>query len=61
MVPIDAGAVLSEPQQTWNRPDALEWAAAYGEVFPPYQLLIESYAKAQEVVKNHGQLDSARK
>lgn len=60
VVPIDTGAVLSELQQTWNRADALDWAAAYGEVFPPYQLLIESYARAQEVVKNHEQLDSAR-
>lgn len=61
VVPIDTGAVLSERQQTWNRADAQQWAAAYGEVFPPYQLLIESYMKAQEVVKNHEQLDSERK
>jgi hypothetical protein len=29
-------------------------------LFPSYQLLIESYAKAQEVVKQHEQLDSQR-
>lgn len=28
--------------------------------FPPYQLLIESYAKAQDVLKNNEQLDSER-
>lgn len=61
VVPVDTGAVLSELQQTWNRADAQQWAEAYGNVFPPYQLLIESYLKAQEVVKNNEQLDSERK
>lgn len=61
VVPIDTAAVCSEIQQTWNRPDALQWAEAYSAVFPPYQLLIESYQKAQEVVKNNEQLDSLRK
>jgi nicotinamidase-related amidase len=61
VVPIDTGAVLSELQKTWNRDDAQEWAQAYADVFPPYQLLIESYLKAQEVVTNHEQLDSERK
>lgn len=61
VVPVDTGAVLSELQQTWNRADAQQWAEAYGNVFPPYQLLIESYLKAQEVVTNHEQLDSERK
>ena len=61
VVPIDTGAVLSELQQTWNREDAQQWAEAYTMVFPPYQLLIESYLKAQEVVANHEVLDSQRK
>ena len=61
VVPIDTGAVLSELQKTWNRDDAQQWAQAYAGVFPPYQLLIESYLKAQEVVTNHEQLDSQRK
>jgi hypothetical protein len=30
-------------------------------VFPPYQLLIESYAKAQQVARDHEELDSQRK
>jgi nicotinamidase-related amidase len=61
VVPIDTGAVLSELQGTWNRPDAQQWAEAYTNVFPPYGLLIESYLKAQEVATNHEQLDSERK
>lgn len=60
VVPIDTAAVCSELQKTWNREDALQWAEAYSGVFPPYQLLIESYMKAQEVVTNHEQLDSQR-
>ncbi len=32
----------------------------YTKVFPAYQLLIESYSKAQDVVKNNEQLDSQR-
>lgn len=39
--------------------DAAEWAKIYTMVFPPYQLLIESYTKAQEVVTKHEKLDSA--
>lgn len=58
VVPIDTAAVCSELQKTWNREDALQWAEAYSAVFPPYQLLIESYMKAQEVVTKHEQLDS---
>ncbi len=61
VVPIDTAAVCSEVQQTWHRPDAEQWAKAYSAVFPPYELLIESYAKAQQVVKDHEVLDSQRK
>ena len=60
-VPIDMGAVASELQKTWNRDDAQEWAQVYTQIFPNYQLLIESYAKAQEVQKNGETLDSQRK
>jgi hypothetical protein len=31
----------------------------YTHIFPAYQLLIESYSKAQEVVKNSEVLDSS--
>ena len=60
VVPIDTAAVGSELQKTWNRKDAAEWAKLYAMIFPSYQLLIESYAKAQEVEKKHEQLDLQR-
>lgn len=60
VVPMDVAAVASELQGSWNRDDALEWAAIYTKIFPHYQLLIESYLKAQSVEKNHEQLDSSR-
>ena len=60
VVPMDTAAVCSEVQKTWNRDDAAEWAQAYTGIFPNYQLLIESYAKAQEVIQNHEVLDSQR-
>lgn len=59
-VPIDTGAVASEIQKTWHRDDAAEWAEVYTLIFPPYRLLMESYAKAQEVVRNNEALDSTR-
>lgn len=61
VVPMDTAAVASELQQTWHREDAQEWAQIYTKIFPTYQLLIESYMKAQQVEKNHEQLDSQRK
>ena len=60
VVPMDTAAVASEIQKTWNRADAQEWAAIYTNIFPNYQLLIESHMKAQEVEKTHEQLDSQR-
>ncbi|MDP1045193.1 hydrolase, partial [Klebsiella pneumoniae] len=35
-------------------------AEVYTKVFPAYLLLLESYSKAQDVVKNNEQLDSQR-
>ncbi|HEL4236222.1 TPA: hydrolase [Stenotrophomonas maltophilia] len=60
VVPMDTAAVASEIQRTWNRDDAQQWAEVYTNIFPNYQLLIESYLKAQDVQKNHEQLDSQR-
>ena len=60
VVPMDTAAVASELQRTWNRTDAQEWANVYARIFPAYQLLIESYLKAQDVEKTHEQLDSQR-
>lgn len=60
VVPMDTAAVASEIQKTWHRDDAQQWAEIYTLIFPPYQLLIESYAKAREVQENNEQLDSER-
>jgi nicotinamidase-related amidase len=60
VVPMDTAAVASELQRSWNRDDALQWAEIYTKIFPAYQLLIESYMKAQDVEKNHEVLDSQR-
>lgn len=60
VVPMDTAAVASELQRTWHRADAQEWAQVYTKIFPPYQLLIESYMKAQQVEKTQEQLDSSR-
>lgn len=60
VVPMDTAAVASELQKTWNRADAAEWAQAYTQIFLAYQLLIESYTKAQDVVNNNEILDSQR-
>jgi len=60
VVPMDTAAVASELQKTWHRDDAQEWAEVYTRIFPPYQLLIESYLKAQQVQKDQEQLDSQR-
>ncbi len=60
VVPMDTAAVASELQKTWHRDDAQQWAEIYTRIFPEYQLLIESYGKAQEVVTKHEVLDSQR-
>ena len=60
VVPMDTAAVASELQKTWHREDALQWAEIYTRIFPEYQLLIESYTKAQDVATKHEQLDSSR-
>ncbi|MCL6712377.1 hydrolase [Pseudoxanthomonas sp. z9] len=60
VVPMDTAAVASELQKTWHRDDAQQWAEIYTRIFPNYQLLIESYTKAQDVQKNHEALDSQR-
>ena len=60
VVPMDTAAVASEIQKTWNRDEAQEWAQVYTQIFPAYQLLIESYAKAQDVISHNEILDSSR-
>ncbi|GAB7545090.1 isochorismatase family protein [Cupriavidus sp. 8B] len=60
VVPIDTMGTLSEMQKSWNRPDTREWAEVYSRAMPHYQLLIESYIKAQQVASEHETLDSQR-
>lgn len=60
VVPIDTMGVLAELQKSWGRSNAKEWAQVYSGAMPYYQLLIESYLKAQEVVKKGESLDSER-
>ncbi len=59
VVPMDTAAVASELQGTRNR-ERRRVDDVYTQVFPAYQLLIESYSKAQDVVKNNEMLDSQR-
>jgi nicotinamidase-related amidase len=51
VIPTSTNAVLSETHRTWNRPEAGELAKLYALVAPNYAAVIESYQKAQEVVK----------
>jgi len=52
-MPIDTYAVLAELMSTWNRPDAMEFAAVMVDhIVPPYRALMESYDKAQRVQKD---------
>ncbi len=50
VIPVDTFAIIGELQNTWNRPDALDYATIFGEnILPNYRLLMESHSKAQEV------------
>jgi hypothetical protein len=51
VIPTTANAVLCEIHRTWNRPEAAELAKLYTIVAPNYAALIESYQKAQDVIK----------
>jgi len=51
VVPTSTNAVICEVHRTWNRPDAAELAGLYCMVSPSYLAVMESYQKAQEVVK----------
>ena len=49
-MPTDTFAVLGEIMHTWNRADAMEFAAVMVDhLLPHYRLLMESYDKAQTV------------
>jgi len=51
VVPTTANAVICEVHRTWNRPEAAELAKLYTIVAPNYAAVMESYQKAQEVIK----------
>jgi nicotinamidase-related amidase len=51
VIPTSANAVLCEVQRTWNRPDAAEYAELYTMVAPNFRAVMESYQKAQDVIK----------
>jgi nicotinamidase-related amidase len=51
VVPTSANAVLCELQRTWNRRDAADFATLYTMVAPNYGAVMESYQKAQDVLK----------
>jgi nicotinamidase-related amidase len=51
VIPTSTNAVLSESHRTWNRPEAAELAKLYALVTPNYAAVIESYEKAQDVIK----------
>src|SRR5262245_62115467 len=51
VIPTSANAVICEVHRTWNRPDAAELAQPYTMVSPNYRAVMESYDKAQSVVR----------
>jgi nicotinamidase-related amidase len=51
VIPTSANAVLCEVQRTWNRPDAAAYAELYTMVAPNFRAVMESYQKAQDVIK----------
>lgn len=51
VIPTSANAVLCEIHRTWNRPEAAELAKLYSMVAPNYGAVMESYQKAQSVIK----------
>ena len=51
VIPTTTNAVLSETHRTWNRPEAAELAKLYSLVAPNYAAVVESYQRAQDVIK----------
>ncbi|MDR6624418.1 isochorismatase family protein [Caulobacter segnis] len=49
--PTSTNALLSELHRTWARPEAAELAKLYGLVAPNYAAVMESFQKAQAVVR----------
>lgn len=52
-MPTDTFAVLAELMRTWNRADAMDFAAVMADyIVPRYRMLIESFEKAQAVQRD---------
>ncbi|MFC4275278.1 isochorismatase family protein [Achromobacter aloeverae] len=52
-IPTDTFAIVAELMRTWNRPEGSRFAEILADhVCPEYKCLIESYGKAQAVVKD---------
>ena len=52
-IPIDTFAMVAELMRTWNRAEGSKFAEIISDhIVPNYQCLMESYTKAQAVVKN---------
>lgn len=51
VVPVSTNAVICEFQRHWNRPNNLEIAQLYTMVAPNYGAVMESFARAQAVVR----------
>jgi len=51
VIPTSTNAVLSEVHRTWNRHESAEIAKLYALVSPNYAAVVESYQKAQDVMK----------
>jgi nicotinamidase-related amidase len=51
VIPTSTNALLSELHRTWRRPEAAELARLYGLAAPNYAAVMESYQKAQEVIR----------
>jgi len=57
-MPTDTFAVLAELMTTWNRADAMEFAAVMSDhIVPHYRLLFESFEKAQSVKEKGPETD----
>src|SRR5262245_39931616 len=51
VIPTSANAVLCEVHRTWKRPEAADLAKLYTMVAPNYGAVMESYQRAQDVIK----------
>lgn len=51
-IPMDTFAMVAELMRTWNRAEGSRFAAILAELVPEYACLIESFDKAQAVVKD---------